>query len=412
MGPGVLNLWGQGPVLSAVNAPSLLELQQLVEAALARHGVAGEVRVDDKVITLAGHGPTATADVAHITAKWDALSLAERQHECNMLARALTRSRRGAVQIAPPRRRTSLAWLAAPVLLLGAALVYRLAPSWSGVPETARDAKPTTTELADADLEREARAARVCNATRTRLARGATVGPTDAEGWIVELSLVRSAASPPWGPLDGFLTGGAEDARLVWSGAPELARLEGPNTRVEVHRRDLPEGSASEFRELDLVFHGEYVLPYFREAERIKLIRFAHALSAKHEALLGALYARCANGAAHHLGSWFLGTSPGAAATSLLYYMAAHAQPPLLPREVLSTREDVAVEPAFALSTLLERTKHLQKHEVASGIGAQDGMVAGPAHFTTLGFPFVDSDRALRASYALWRVLPAAQARR
>ena len=93
--------------------------------------------------------------------------------------------------------------------------------------------------------------------------------------------------------------------------------------------------------------------------------------------------------------------------------MGAHARPALLPHELLSTRQDVLLEPAFALDTLLERTRHLQRQEVASGIGMLDGMVAGPAAFTTLGFPFVDSDRALRASYQLVRLLaPAREASR
>lgn len=401
------------PVLSTVDAPSLLELQQLVEAALARHGMAGDVRVNERFITLEGHGPTASAEVSHVISKWGSLSLAERQHECNLLARSLTKSRRSAVQVAPRRRRPSLLWLAAPVLLAGVLVAYRLLSFPSGESAAASEARRAPREIADPDHERDARAARVCNAARTRLARGATLGPTDAEGWVVELSLVRNAEGPAWTSLEGFVSGDRpEHGRLAWTGAPELMGLSGPNTRVEVQYRELPEGGAPEFRELTLVLHGEYVLPYFREAERIKLIRFAHALGAKQQAWLGALYGRCAGGTAHHLGSWFLGTSPGAAATALLYYMAAHAQPPLLSHDLLSTRAEVPFEPAFALGTLLARTGHLQKQDVASGIGAQDGMVAGPPHFTTLGFPFVDSDRALRASYALSRLLPAAQARR
>lgn len=390
-----------------MNSAALSELQQLVEAALARHGVAGEVRVDATTVTLVGSGPTVTADIESLAHRWNELSLAERQHHCALLARTLTRSRRLAQPGAPRPRSRPYRWLGLVALLASGGATYAWRASGGGLLRPRVAVAVKAPEQHDRGSERAARAERVCNATRTRLARGATVGPTDAEGWVVELSLLRQASAASWRPLAGFVTGAPSDeARLDWSGAPELGRLSGPNTKVEVRQRQLPESGPAEYRELTLTLHGEYVLPYFREAERIKLVRFAHALGEKQSAELGALYARCASGDAHHMGAWFLGTSPGAAASALLYYMAAHAQPPLLPADLLSASADGTLEPAFALGTLLQRTQRWQRQEVASGIAAQDGMVAGPPAFTTLGFPFVDSDRALRASYALARVLP------
>jgi serine/threonine-protein kinase len=267
---------------------------------------------------------------------------------------------------------------------------------------------PSLSALERAEEERRERAARVCNATRTRVARGATVGPTDVEGWVVELALLRDATPTPtaWAGVGAFVTGGQADdgGRIVWTGAPELHDLTGAGTKVFVHERSWS-GPARQFQELVLTFHGEYVLPYFRERERIRLIRLAHALATSENATLGALYGRCAEGSAHHMGSWFLGSSPGAATASLLYYMGAHAEPPHLPSELLSDSPGEALVPGYALTKLLELTRRLERQQVAALVGAHDGMVAGPAHFTTLGFPFVDSDRAWRASYKIVRAL-------
>jgi len=398
-----------------VDAHSLREIQQLVEAALARHGTAGELVVDEQTISLVGHGPTAVVQAGHLCARWSNLPFVERQRECGLIARALSRQRRTVSPEVRPKRAGPIGLVAG--LALALALTAGAFYAFGNIDEpvstepVAAAIDPVTAELEATEREREARAERVCNATRARIARGGTVGPSDAEGWVVELALLWTASERAAESLADFVAvSEPQRARIVWRGAPELAELVGPRTRVDIRREALPEATAPQFQELRLTLHGEYVLPYFREAERIKLIRFSHALAEKHSAMLGALYARCATGTSHHMGAWFLGTSPGIAASALLYYMGARAQPPLLPKELLSTREDVALEPAFALDTLLDRTRHLNRQDVASGIGALDGMVAGPATFTTLGFPFVDSDRALRASHQLSRLLTTPEA--
>jgi hypothetical protein len=235
--------------------------------------------------------------------------------------------------------------------------------------------------------------------------RGATVGPTDVEGWMVELTLIRAGGRTGWKPLDDFvdLGLGNSQGRFVWQEAPDMVGLEGYTTRVEVTTTPLP-ATAPRFQRLTVAFHGGYVLPYFRERERIQLVRFARALAERQSAELGGLYALCESGTTHHLGSWFLGRSPGEATAALLYFMGAFADPPHLPREVLSTRGDVPLQPAHALVGLLAATEHLQKKDVASLIGNQDGMVASQAAYTSLRFPFVDSNRALRASRGIARV--------
>jgi hypothetical protein len=379
------------------------EIQQLVEAALARHGTAGKVRVEAETLILAGNGPTVSVQIQHLVEKWSTLPFPERQRETAGLAKELSRQRRSLAPPAPRQRGSSLGGLVLAGLVLGAgALYWKVSDGAAYTPAAPADSKVSSAQAVDPDHERRERGERVCNATRARLARGGTVGPTDTEGWVVELALVRAPADAPWPSIAPFVAipSPPDEGRVVWSGAPELAKMEALGTRVRMRDQAFPE-LVPQFQQRLLTFYGEYVASYFRERDRIKLIRLAHAVAEKHSATLGALYARCAEGTAHHMGSWFLGSSPGAAATSLLYFMGAYAEPPQLPRKLLSSAGDSAVDPAFALDSLLDSSRRLKKEEVASLIGGQDGMVAGPTHFTTLGFPFVDSDRALRASHAL-----------
>jgi hypothetical protein len=384
---------------------ALAEIRQLVEGALARHGTAGTVQVNVDSVMLVGSGPTVSVSVSRLLPRWEQLPFPERQRECGVLARDLSRQRRPLVPGGSRRQTRSFGLLViAGLALAGAALYWRL--SSRAQPVTAAAPLPALSALERAEEERQQRAARVCNATRTRVARGATVGPTDVEGWVVELALVRDAAQTPWAGVGAFVTDGQADGggRIVWSGAPELRDLTGSGTKVSVRERRWS-GAARQFDELVLTFYGEYVLPYFRERERIRLVRLAHALATSENATLGALYGRCAEGSAHHMGSWFLGSSPAAATASLLYFMGAHADPPQLPSELLSDQPGEALVPAFALTKLLELTRRLERQEVAALLGGHDGMVAGPPQFTTLGFPFVDSDRAWRASHKIIRAL-------
>jgi hypothetical protein len=378
------------------------EVQELVQAALARHGTAGSVRIEGQLASLVGNGPLVTEPIEHLLGQWENLPFEERQRQSGNIARALARKRFR--EPPPPTRQTSapIGVIVALALVLGAGAYYLKASRGGPAPAEAQaTAAAGALGASDAEAERAERADRVCNSTRTRLARGATVNPSDAEGWVVELSLVRSADAGSWPALEPLVraASASEPAQIVWEGLiPATAR--DSVTRVVMVDELLPE-HVPQYRSRSLTLFGQYVLPYFRERERIKLVRFAHALAEAQRAELGALYARCEASTARHMGSWFLGHSPGAAAASLLYFLGAHADPPQLPAGILSSQAAVAFEPAFALSSLIDKTRGLKKQDVAGLIGAQDGMVAGPTNFTTLGFPFVESDRALRASLSM-----------
>ncbi|HEU4580235.1 MAG TPA: hypothetical protein VFS67_18390 [Polyangiaceae bacterium] len=384
----------------------LPEIQRAVEAKLARYGAVGKVVIDGlgQTISLLGNGPPVTLPVGALALRWKEIAFEERERECTHLARSLVRERR---PVAPAKVRRQVPYFAFAVcggLLLAGAVGYRklrlVLEERAGA--AANEATPPQE---DPDAERRAHAAQVCNATRARLAQGGTVGPADTEGWVVELALLKPASEPEWPSLSPFLTlgEGASSGRVAWSGAPELSQLQGYGTLVEVHDSVLPE-QAPQYRQRTLTFSGAYVLPYFREREQIQLIRLAHALAESHGVNLAGLYARCAERSEHHMGSWFVGTSPGAAAAAVLLFMGAYAQPPLLPHEVLSSRADRDLELEFALGNLLGTTQRLKKADLVSTVGPQDGTVAGTTGFITIAFPFVESDRALVASRSLARL--------
>src|SRR6185295_5747574 len=101
--------------------------------------------------------------------------------------------------------------------------------------------RPGATNFDSDEHERAERAARVCDATRARGLRGAAVGPSDVEGWVVELWALREAAqpSPAADPaLASFVSASGAAEHIVWKGAPSLAALEGLDTTVTVSEAD------------------------------------------------------------------------------------------------------------------------------------------------------------------------------
>lgn len=392
----------------------LPEIQRSVEAKLVRYAAIGKVVIDGlgQTISLTGNGNPATIPLGALVVRWRELSFEERERESAHLARALLRQRR--TTAATPERASRKAPLLTIAvvggLLLAAAALYQKIDAVLAE-RAAAAALDSAPEPADPDAERRAHAAQVCHATRARLSHGGTVGPADTEGWVVELGMVSAASAPAWPSLASFvaLTPGTQSGRINWKGSPELVKLDGYDTRVEVRDSSLPETSP-QYRQRTLTFHGSYVMPYFREREQIQMVRFAHALVETHAVTVAGLYARCADRNEHHMGSWFVGPSPGAAAASLLFFMGAHAQPMQLPQEVLSSRQDTALEPEFALTNILSATQKVKKPELVALLGPQDGTVAGSATAATIAFPFVESDRALVASRSLAKLLEPAAA--
>jgi hypothetical protein len=386
---------------------SAVELQQLVTELLGRFGVAGTVAIDEGRATLFGSGPTVELDVGPSLSDWNQLGDEVRRKRAIDLARRLAAERRriGAPNPAPVGVRFS-PWLVLAILGvvigLGAALWFRQ----SNAASHAALERPAPSVDYDADeRDRQERAERVCNATRARVVRGAPIGPSDVEGWVVELSLLSNKDSPD--PISDpalatFVSNSAGRGRIVWSQAGVLANLEGQDTGATVTAANLPATGAPSFKGLRIVLTGRYVSAYFDEAARVTLVRFALALSEALHSEYAALYARCAGGRAHHLGSLFRGTTPGGAVASLLYFMGTFGDVPDVRRSLLSPAEGAPEDSAFAFQNVLKAAAPLKKTRVMAMVGAEGGMIAGLDNQpSTVSFPPRDPNRASRASHRI-----------
>jgi hypothetical protein len=299
-------------------------------------------------------------------------------------------------------------WLVAGIVvcaLLGLGIGWHLSESG-----TATAASAESGSSADAyERQRDERARRVCDETRTRVMRGATVSAADVEGWVVEYSALfpsQAAARAAPGGLERFVR--AADAgrsgRLVWSEAPELVKLDGPTTGVRLAEE--PYGALWAVR---LTFTGRYVVPYFVEEERGAFMRVAAALSEELKASTSALYARCEHSSSYHLGSWFQGPTPDAAVATLVLLLGTQADVPFIDEALL--RADSGVDRADAFERIRGHARTIERPEIARIIGAHGGMISGRVtSTTTLSFAFKDGNAAARASLDLARALGVARA--
>jgi serine/threonine-protein kinase len=252
------------------------------------------------------------------------------------------------------------------------------------------------------DRERDERAARVCNETRARVMRGASIGPTDVEGWVVELSLLRGGDTPPLGfdpGLGAFIKRppGHDTGSFAWPGAAELSAIGGPMTRVTVADGALPPTGKAQFQGVTLSFSGRYVTPYFSKDQRGSYLKTADALATRLGAVYGGLYAHCAGGTTHHIGSWFRGPGPAGAAAALVYFVGTYAPGAHVRASVLGQGDR-----AGALERIAAATQKLDRRHVATLLGDSGGSIAGRADGpTTITFPFSEANRAERASQTI-----------
>lgn len=367
------------------------------------------------MLSLAGSAPVAQVDITELCATWEVRSAAERATQCAGLARKLTQQRRARTLAISPRNRAPLASLFFALFAFVLGGVYWVSPYGPGQvpavsPADAAQAAPQPTQERSLPSS-DQRALRVCESTRSRVLRGATLGPMDVEGWVVEIALMRAGSLGSWSELEPFLRleKETEKSRVVWKDAPELSQIEGYATGLSVSQTRVS-ADALNLQQLVVTLHGGYVKAYFSERQRIFVVRLAHGLAKAFSASHGAVYGRCQHGESHHLGSWFVGDSPSAAAVSLLYFMGARAQPAFLPSSLLSPNGHEGLAPAFAIQSLGSAANKVGRNDIAKWIGSQDGTVAGRSKgFTSIQFPYVDSNRALRASRSVTRALKLAE---
>jgi hypothetical protein len=401
-------------------AESGRELARRLEEALARFGVAGNVAVTSGAATLQGNGPTVSVELGGLVVDWPALTDEARTRQVTAVARRLSSERRAALSLLPARSRLP-EWarplgLVVVIALAGIGLI-RGYEYWAAV-RGASAARAVSKDYEGDERERAARAARVCDATRSRVMRGAAVGPSDAEGWVVELWALRSAErpNPALDPaLAAFVStgpGADEKGRLAWTAAHLLKGRDGPDTFVNVTEANIPETREPGLRGVRLTFTGRLVPPYFEDAPRLEYQRFARALTDALGADYGALYARCAGNGTHHIGSWFRGPNPGGAATSLVYFMGAFGERPEVRHSLLLPEGAPGPDLWYAFQGVSHAAGALKKARVMTMLSGELGMIAGlDDRVSTITFPFRDANRATRATHTIARELGISETR-
>jgi len=404
-----------------------VQIQALVARELAQRGVRAALRLEGDFLVLRGAAGETRAELRGTLAQWESLPDDLRERRVRQIAQLLTEGAAVPAQrplpVAPPpevaaRRALGLRWYSAlpPIAFAAltagavAAAYHYLAPRAEPLPawSTSASASAAASARIDPDRERAWRASTACERTRARVAQGASIGPADGEGWVVELTLLRRGAPVDLTNAPGLSkfvsrSPGAQTGTLTWAPATHLTAQQRFDAEVSVNA-SLPLGEAR-ISGLDLVFSGPYVQPYFSEEQRSDYLRLADALAEELGATDGALFARCASSTSHHIGAWFLGKTPGAATASLVYFMAGFTDAPSLKPSVFG---DSAGPPerGRAFDAINAAAARIDRSTAATLVGRELGSVSGrPEHGFRLTFPFRDADRALRAGVGIARSL-------
>ncbi|HEY4156605.1 MAG TPA: hypothetical protein VGM29_00855 [Polyangiaceae bacterium] len=373
------------------------ELLAEVERALRARGVSGRPELRGSSLVFRNREPL---DVSGTLAQWKSLPEDLRQKRCAELAALLSDSRAGVAVAARRASRFGMPSLLAPLAILGIGVasiwyVYRwLAPTGG----RASGAVPSASASVSAvERDRMARSSGACAAARTRAVEGASLGPTDVEGWVVELLLLRPDSEPLSHVIDGFLAPATSErgARLIWPAAPHLAAVNRFDAGVELGDLHLAAGNVA-LAGLRLDFYGPYVAPYFSEATHGEYLAFAEALAERLNAGYGALFAHCEAEAAPHLGSWFRGPLPGDALASVVYFTGALGHAP----NFYSGSSDAP----DSLTGIRKAIGSVDRAAAATEVSTFRALVAGRSgSAVSITFPFREGDLATRAALAIAR---------
>ncbi len=391
---------------------SRTEMSRAVRLAVARCGIEGQVRLEgDHFVLETPRGTTRVSARLHLI-RWDRQNAQARKENAVQVARELGQR----VRSSPPPTQASGFRLDGPTLrLAGVGLVvavaayFGLSAELKPAPQPPAEDKAQPLSAAVSALE----AQKTCETTRTRVFRGGQISMADAEGWVVEVSMLGAEGAPSqlsnpafdefFGPLDGGET------TYTWKEEPALAFTPQSQPPVRVRSYALNDDETPR-PGLTLTFSGSFVENYFDELGREKYFRLAHALTQAFRPEFAALYARCGHDQIHTLGSWFMGRSGSEAASSLLYYLGLYARPRHIDAiHYLDPRGD-APNLGRALSAIRRGTTHLDRAALSTLVGSEGGMaVGGDEAPVIVTFPFRDGNRGSRVSRTIARVTSLSQ---
>ncbi len=405
-----------GNVLSAVH---LADLIRRVEDQLGRFGIAGRVELDGTTLRLTGHGRSVVITFMEVES-FPAASAAQQARMLDWIVREFARVRRAENQSTASRSHW-LEWLRPALTLALLAVAIALAWKWLGAP--ARDAVVTLhgghSPLASVpsmvakgnapSTQAPVNAADSCQRVQSRIATGGSVSVLDVDGWVVELMLLaRDPTFAPTSPkLDAFFAKSDDPSairHLAWPEDEELSALDSPDSFIIVSKEPLVDVISGTKAGMRIVWSGKYVTKYFDEPGRLRMQRLAAAIYEATGASHAALYARCAVGATHQIGSWFRSNDLSGAVLSMLAAMGLYAE--VAHVEGADPRTASTIEQRRIWDGIIERAARLDKQRIALGLSETGGMLAArPGHWQTITFPFQDANRATRASLGMARLL-------
>jgi hypothetical protein len=191
--------------------------------------------------------------------------------------------------------------------------------------------------------------------------------------------------------------------RVAWGEEPSLRNADGPDTLAQFVTEPLVGVLPQTQSGIRIVLSGQYVPLYFEQTSRLSFARLAAALYEATFANYGALYARCAEGRTHHIGSWFRGTDWAKVSASMVASMGLYAEVPHLFGVGLT--EDV-FEQRRALSQFLDGARKFDRERVKMLLADDGGMLAAsPGKWAAFTFPFSDGNRATRTSLRMTKAV-------
>lgn len=397
------------------------DLVRRVETALGRFGAPGIIERQGDFLFLRQGAVQTRAPVGAWLEAWSGLDSETKNRVATDLARELRQSRPPSTL---PRRGRRLGLVLDGRMLAVAALVLGLfgyvwfadrsganAPAGEVAPPQQSGVRIEQAHAATSKATPTSRASHSCAVTLSRVLRGGGITPADAEGWQVEIVLLKAGSAEPLAAHpalrefvgDPKAPGGS---KFIWANLPSLGHVDTPDTLVAVRRAPLESPEAGGMAGVTLTFSGTYVDDYLSEGTRPHFHAIASALSASLDASHGAVYAKCFDSRIHTMGSWFRGLDVPSVVTALVYFIGAFSNPPHLAEPFLHSPAATQLEPPHIWSTIAHRARHLNRTDLSTLVGSEGGMALGQAEEAViLLFPFSDGNRASRVSRSAARVL-------
>ena len=320
------------------------ELSAKTTEALGRYGVAGRVEVEQHLVWLIGHGPTVEVAVSESDISRARQSAADLQGLAERLAKGLSAARRSSarksvdnsgwadwLRVVPPLGLAGLGiWAAAHYLL-----PHHSTPSDSFKP--ASTVSRSVPGHGPQPRERQQQDYQSCLGTVSRVQQGGSVTTMDVDGWVIELSLISD--QPSLGPTSSELnkyfkfkpTGSGIERLQHMTDTPIINGADADQAGVVISKDPLASAVAGGQSGVLVTWRGQYVNAYFQQQSREEYRRTAEVLFTELQARYGALYARCAQGTARYLGSWYRGPDVGAALAILVAEMEVFADVSQIP---------------------------------------------------------------------------------